>query len=142
MVTDGAAYAYEYEDAADGSYSARQYAPDGSQVKEFSYDSWGNMVGETQYGGDYPVYLEYTHDALGTQDSGWLWGWASGYYAYEYDESGYPTALRLYSTYSYEPGTLADWAACTCDDSGRLIKLEVYDLSGRLNGYVTYEYAA
>lgn len=142
MVTDGAAYAYEYEDAADGSYIARQYAPDGSQVKEFSYDSWGNMVGETQYGGDYPVYLEYTHDALGTQDSGSLWGWASGYYAYEYDESGYPTALRLYSTYSYEPGTLADWAACTCDDSGRLIKLEVYDLSGRLNGYVTYEYAA
>lgn len=142
MVTDDVSYSYQYEDEADGSYTANQYAPDGSVYQKLRYDQQGNLIEVTQIGGTVPTFQEYSYDALGNQEYGSLWGMGGGYYAYEYDESGKPTALRLYSTYSYDADTLTQRAACTCDDSGRPIRLEVYDPSGTLVGYVTYEYAA
>ena len=142
MVTDGVSYSYQYEDEADGSYTANQYASDGSISQKLRYDQQGNLLEETQLGGTIPTFREYAYDALGNQQYGSLWGIGSGgYYAYEYDESCHPTALLLYGSYSYEPGTLIERAVCTCDDSGRLTRLEVYDASGTLEGYVTYEYA-
>ena len=35
-----------------------------------------------------------------------------------------------------------EYADFTCDEQGRLTRLDVYDASGTLEGYVTYEYTA
>ena len=37
---------------------------------------------------------------------------------------------------------MQEYADFTCDEQGRLTRLDVYDASGTLEGYVTYEYTA
>lgn len=143
MVSNGVTYTYDYEDTGDGSYVAYQHDPDGSISQKLTYDQQGNLVENTQYAGNFPTFQEYGYDSLGNQAYGALWGiGCSGYYAYEYDAYGNHTGVRLYASYSYEAGTMQEYADFTCDEQDRLTRLDVYDASGTLEGYVTYEYTA